>query len=248
MCYAAIQSDSGFAGAGWLDVNTSENNSSVLREQAHLLDLMLDAIILRDMQGVIIFWNHGAEKLFGWTSDEALGKHANTLLHTQLPQPLEVIEAEALRAGHWEGELVHTRRDGTPLVVTSRWAVWQQDRGAPLAIVEISTDITERKQVERSQRLLGEAGPVLAASLDATTRLANIAQGNDTGLPVVGAVGQSTTEKRACHLHRNQASTARLHRANRLYYECTALSLSGRSATPQERRTSSWQRATDIVS
>jgi PAS domain S-box-containing protein len=157
-------------------VNTSENHTRVLHEQAHLLDLLLDAIILRDMQGAIIFWNHGAEKLFGWTSDEALGKHANTLLHTQFPQPLEVIEAEALRAGHWEGELVHTRRDGTPLVVATRWAAWQQDHGAPLAIVEISTDITERNQVERSQRLLAKAGPVLSASLDATSRLANIAQ------------------------------------------------------------------------
>jgi len=147
-----------------------------LREQAHLLDLVLDAIILRDMQGAIIFWNHGAEKLYGWTSDEAMGKHAHTLLHTQFPQPLEAIEAEALRAGHWEGELVHTRRGGTPVVVTSRWVVWLQDQDAPPAIVEISTDITERKQVERSQRLLAEAGPVLSASLDATSRLANIAQ------------------------------------------------------------------------
>ncbi len=157
-------------------MTTSENHTRVLREQAHLLDLVLDAIILRDMQGAIISWNQGAEKLFGWTSDEALGKHAHTLLHTQFPQPLEAIEAEALRAGQWEGELVHTRRDGTSVVVTSRWTVWQQDHGAPLAIVEISTDITERKQVERSQRLLAEAGPVLSASLDATSRLANIAQ------------------------------------------------------------------------
>jgi hypothetical protein len=132
-------------------------------------------------------------------------------------------------------------------VVTSRCAVWQQDRGAPQAIAEIGSDITERNQVEPSQRLLAEAGPVLAASLDATTPLANIAHVNDTGLPVVGAVGQSTTGKQACRLHRNQASTARLWRANRLYYECTALSLSGRSATPQERRKGSWQRATDIL-
>jgi signal transduction histidine kinase len=71
---------------------------------------------------------------------------------------------------------VHVRRDRTPVVVTSRWAMWQQDPAAPLATVEISTDITERKQVERSQRLLAEAGPVLAASLDATSRLANIAR------------------------------------------------------------------------
>jgi PAS domain S-box-containing protein len=157
-------------------VTTSENHTHVVREQAHLLELVLDAIILRDMQGVIISWNHGAEKLFGWTSDEAVGKHAHTLLHTRFPQPLEALEAEALRAGHWEGELSHTRRDGMSVVVTSRWAVWQPDHDAPQAIAEISTDITERKQVERSQRLLAEAGPVLAASLDATSRLANIAQ------------------------------------------------------------------------
>jgi PAS domain S-box-containing protein len=175
-CYTCIQRDAGFTLYEGLDVNMSENHTHVLREQAHLLDLMLDAIILRDMQGAILFWNHGAEKLFGWTSDEALGKQAHTLLHTRFPQPLEALEAEALVAGHWEGELVHTRSDGTPVAVTSRWAVWQQDHGTPLSIVEISSDITERKQVERSQRLLAEAGPVLAASLDATSRLANIAQ------------------------------------------------------------------------
>ena len=175
-CYTSIQNYSSCNLLGALDVNTSANHTRVLREQAYLLDLVLDAIILRDMQGAIIFWNQGAVKLFGWTSDEVLGKHAHTLLHTQFPQPVEGIEAAALRAGHWEGELVHTRRDGTPVVVTSRWAVWQQDPGAPQAIAEISSDITERKQVERSQRLLAEAGPVLAASLDATSRLANIAQ------------------------------------------------------------------------
>ncbi len=157
-------------------MNTSKRPTRVLSNQARLLDLVPDAIILRDVQGVIIFWSHGAEKLFGWTKDEALGKHAHTLLHTQSPQPLEAIEAETLREGRWEGELVHTGRNGTPLEVTSRWAVWQQDHSAPLAIVEISTDITERKQVERSQRLLAEVGPVLAASLDASSRLANIAQ------------------------------------------------------------------------
>lgn len=157
-------------------MKSPENHIRILREQAHLLELVLDAIILRDMQGVIISWNQGAEKLLGWTSDEALGQQAHTLLHTRFPQPWEALQAEALRVGYWEGELVHTRRDGTLVVVASRWAVWQPDHGAPLAIAEISTDITERKQVERSQRLLAEAGPALSATLDATSRLANIAQ------------------------------------------------------------------------
>jgi PAS domain S-box-containing protein len=157
-------------------MNAAENGNRILAEQAHLLDLLHDAIILRDMQGAIIYWNHGAEQLYGWASDEALGQHAPTLLHTQFSQPLETIEAEVRRADHWEGELVQTRRDGTRLVVASRWAVWKQDHGATRAIVEITTDITARKQVERSQRLLAEAGAALAAPLDATSRLANIAQ------------------------------------------------------------------------
>jgi PAS domain S-box-containing protein len=157
-------------------MNASDRRLRALGEQAHLLDLVPDVIILRDSRGVITSWNQGAETLLGWTREEALGKHADALLQTRFPQSVETIEAEALRAGHWEGELVHIRRDGTPVVVTSRWTGWQQDAGAPQAIVEISTDVTERKQVERSQRLLAEAGPVLAASLDATSRLANIAR------------------------------------------------------------------------
>lgn len=157
-------------------MNTSEKPIRVLGEQAYVLDLVPDAIILRDIQGVIIFWNRGAEKLYGWTRDEALGKIIHVLLNARFPQPLEAIEAEALGADYWEGELVHTRKDGTLVVVSSRWAMWQQDRDIlPQAIVEISTDVTERKQAERSQRLLAEIGPMLSASLDATSRLTNIA-------------------------------------------------------------------------
>jgi len=125
-------------------VTMSENHTRVLREQAHLLDLVLDAIILRDMQGAIISWNQGAEKLYGWTSDEVLGKHAHTLLHTQFPQPLEAIEAEALRAGQWEGELIHTRRDGTPVwspaagpcgskITALPWPLWRSAPTSPSA-------------------------------------------------------------------------------------------------------------------
>lgn len=113
-------------------LNTPEETLRVLSEQANILDLVHDAIILRDRQGVIVFWNRGAEKLFGWTSDEALGKQANTLLHTQFLQPLEAIESEVLRAGHWEGELIRIHRDGTPLVVISRWDLWRDDDTSPI--------------------------------------------------------------------------------------------------------------------
>lgn len=96
-----------------------ENHTRVLREQVHLLDLAQDAIILRDPQNAILFWNHGAEELYGWTRDEALGKCSHALLHTRFPQPLEAIEAEVLRTGYWEGELTQVREDGAPLVVAA---------------------------------------------------------------------------------------------------------------------------------
>jgi PAS domain S-box-containing protein len=153
-----------------------ENHTRVLREQAHLLDLAHDAIIMRDPQSTILFWNHGAEELYGWTRDEALGKCSHTLLHTQFPQPLEAIEAEALRTGYWEGELIQARQDGAPLVVASRWTVAQDEHALPPAIMEINTDITIHKQVERSRRLLAEAWQALEASLDPTTQWVNITQ------------------------------------------------------------------------
>jgi hypothetical protein len=77
--------------------------------------------------------------------------------------------------------------------------------------------------------------------------VASIAQVNDTGLPVVGAVGKTLTGQRACRLHRAQASTDRLRRVNRIYYPCNALPLSGGSATPQEQRKGSWQKVTDVA-
>jgi PAS domain S-box-containing protein len=152
-----------------------KNHTRALREQIHLLDLAHDAIILRDPQNTILFWNRGAEGLYGWTRDEALGKCSYMLLHTQFPQPLEAIEAQVLRTGYWEGELIQVRQDGTRLVVDSRWTMSRDEHIPPLAIMEINTDVTIHKQVERSRRLLAEAGQALAASLDPTTQWTNIA-------------------------------------------------------------------------
>jgi PAS domain S-box-containing protein len=153
-----------------------ENHTRVLREQVHLLDLAHDAIIMRDPQGTILFWNRGAEDLYGWTRDEALGQCSHALLHTQFPQPLETIEAEVLRTGYWEGELIQARQDGAPLVVDSRWTMSQDEDTSPVALLEINSDITIHKQVERSRRLLAKVGQALSASLDPTTQLVSIAQ------------------------------------------------------------------------
>jgi hypothetical protein len=123
---------------------------AVLREQANLLNLTHDTIFVMDMEGVIKYWNRGAEERYGWTAEQAVGKVAHDLLMTVFPAPLEQIKAEVTRTHRWEGELVHTKKDGTQIVVASRWSLQRDDKGAPVAILETNNDITERKRAEES--------------------------------------------------------------------------------------------------
>jgi len=124
----------------------------VLREQAGLLDLTHDTVFVRDMNDVIIYWNRGAEELYKWKKAEAVGKSSHQLMQTVFPLPLEEITAELLRTDRWEGELVHTKRDGTQATVASRWSVQRDARGHPVATLETNNDITERKQAEEALR------------------------------------------------------------------------------------------------
>lgn len=121
-----------------------------LKDQVELLNLAHDAIVARDLNGAIAFWNHGAQEIYGFTKQEALGKKIHVLLKTQFPKPLVQIEAELFANGRWEGELIHTKRDGTQIIVSSRWAVKQDLQDRPLEILEINSDITLAKQTEES--------------------------------------------------------------------------------------------------
>ena len=127
---------------------------AALREQASLLNLTHDSIFVRDMNDVITYWNHGAEELYGWTAEEVVGKRVTThqLLKTVFPAPLDKIDAELLRSGRWEGELVHTKADGTQVVVTSRWSLLRDERQRPLTVLETNNDVTNRKQAEEALR------------------------------------------------------------------------------------------------
>jgi PAS domain S-box-containing protein len=135
-----------------------QQTETTLWEQANLLNLTHDSIFVRNMNGAIRYWNRAAEELYGWTSEEAVGRHAHELLKTVFPAPLGQIEEEVTRAGHWEGELVHTKKDGSQVVVASRWSLQRDDRGAPVAVLETNNDITERKRVKeglrRSEKLI----------------------------------------------------------------------------------------------
>jgi two-component system sensor kinase FixL len=141
------------------DIEDRKRGEAVLREQAGLLDLTHDTIFVRDMNDLITYWNRGAEERYGWPREQTVGKTSHQLMQTIFPAPLEEITAELGRAGRWEGELVHTKRDGTQVIVASRWSLQRDERGRPMATLETNNDITERK---RMQEALNEAQANLA--------------------------------------------------------------------------------------
>ena len=124
--------------------------TGVLRDQAALLDLSHDAIFVRDTADTITYWNQGAAQLYGWSRHEAVGQSATDLLRTRFPAPRAEIIAEVLRTGRWDGELVHTTRDGRLVTTMSRWSLQRDARGRPVATMETNSDITERKQAENA--------------------------------------------------------------------------------------------------
>jgi PAS domain S-box-containing protein len=123
-----------------------------LRGQARLLDLTHDSIFVRDTDDVITYWNRGAEELYGWSRHDAIGKVSHQLMQTIFPTPLQGITAELFRTGRWEGELVHARRDGSRVTVSSRWSLQRDERGRPVATMETNNDVTERNQAQEALR------------------------------------------------------------------------------------------------
>jgi PAS domain S-box-containing protein len=133
-----------------------------LRAQADLLNLTHDAIYVRDMDGVITYWNRGAEGLYGWTAEEVKGRVAPELLKTVFPAPFERMTAALLRDGQWEGELLQSRRDGTQVVVASRWSLQRDAEGRPIAALVTNNDITDRKRAEEERDRLRQLEADLA--------------------------------------------------------------------------------------
>jgi len=136
--------------------NELEKEVVVRTQQASLLNLTHDTIFVRDMNHVITYWNRGAQELYGWTAEQAIGKHSRELLHTVFPVPIEEVQAELLSTGRWEGELEKTKADGTRVVVASRWSLQRNEKGSPIAILETNNDITERKRGEEEVRKLNQ--------------------------------------------------------------------------------------------
>ncbi len=123
---------------------------TTLAEQARLLELSHDTVIIRDSDDRIVYWNDGAELLYGWSRDEAVGQSCDELLQSELPW--KQVEKALAADGHWTGEFVRTRRDGTRIVLASRWLLRRNPEGQGIGVIESSADVTEQKRADAERQ------------------------------------------------------------------------------------------------
>lgn len=135
-----------------LEIARHKAAAEQVREQALLLEKARDAIIVRDMDNVILFWNQGAQRLYGWTAEQAVGHKAHDLIQGLGEKGFQAILEKVLAKGSWYGELTQTVADGRKLMVESRVTLVRDDEGQPKSIFTIHTDITEKKQIESRLR------------------------------------------------------------------------------------------------
>lgn len=139
------------------DISERVRSSELLIEQAALLNQSHEAIIVRDLDGLIRYWSRGAERLYGWSAEEAMGRMARELLYSNDASPLTEAAKLTIEHGKWNGELRHRTKDGREVIVEGRWTLVRDLAGNPKNILAINTDITEKKKLEaqflRAQRL-----------------------------------------------------------------------------------------------
>ncbi|HXG71200.1 MAG TPA: PAS domain S-box protein, partial [Gemmatimonadaceae bacterium] len=136
--------------------NVLEMQGALIKEQAAILDLPADAIIVRTLNNQIAFWSRGAKGMYGWSSDEALGRRVEELLEADCPETFDEICEALFIAGHWEGEGSYRCKDGTRIDVASRWTVQRDATGAPVRILSISNDISARRKSDLERGRLAE--------------------------------------------------------------------------------------------
>lgn len=130
------------------DITRRKRNEEALRNQAALIDLSPDGILVRKTDGTITFWSKGAENLYGWTKDEAIGQCTHSLLKTRFPESFESILDQMKANGRWSGELVHTTKTGREVVVQSWWMGRLDSNGEMVELLESNVDVTHLMQMQ----------------------------------------------------------------------------------------------------
>jgi PAS domain S-box-containing protein len=175
------------------DITERKTVTENLQEQTSILDLA--QVTVRNMNGGIVLWSLGMERLYGFTREEALGRLSQELLQTEFPEPLDQIDKQLERSGSWEGELIHHKRDGSPLVVASLWVLHRDAQGRPLRVMESNTDITERRLAEEVRERLAAVvesseDAILSLNLDGTITTWNLGAEKLFGYAGAEAVGK----------------------------------------------------------
>ncbi|GAB4368132.1 MAG: hypothetical protein Kow00121_07000 [Elainellaceae cyanobacterium] len=141
-----------------LDLTQHKQAEDKIREQAALLNITTDAILVRGLDNKIQYWNKGAEQVYDWSSKEVIGQDANRLLYRlDSLEQLETAQRSLMKSGTWQGELHQVNKQGKEIIVASRWTLMHDAQGQPKSVLTVNTDITEKKQLEsqflRTQRL-----------------------------------------------------------------------------------------------
>ena len=139
------------------DITERKRAEEQLREQATLLDNAQDAILVRDLEDKILFWNKSAERIYGWTAGEVIGRDLQDISYGNSLVQFEDAKRIVVSTGKWEGELRQLTREGKEIIVESRWTLVRDDRGEPKSVLLINTDVTEKRKIEaqflRAQRM-----------------------------------------------------------------------------------------------
>jgi hypothetical protein len=140
-----------------IDISERKLAEEKIRQQAALLDVTTDAIIVRDLENRILFWNKSAENLYGWQAQEVFGKNANEVLYKEIPPEVEAALSTVISKGQWQGEVTKVTKSRKEILVESRWTLVCDEQGKPISILSVDTDITQKKLLEaqlfRAQRL-----------------------------------------------------------------------------------------------
>lgn len=154
------------------EIQEHKRSEEKIREQAALLDITTDAILVQDLERQILYWNKGAQRLYGWTAEEAIAKNVIQLLYREPLSALENSYRILAECGSWQGELSQVTKAGKKIIVATRWTLVRDEQGYPQSILVVNSDITEKKQLEaqflRTQRLesLGTLASGLAHDLN----------------------------------------------------------------------------------